>query len=207
MVYLGNMVAKSKVKLNTEPSLLKINQDWAVRNTCGLKKTATQAVFGKGNPRAEIVFIGEAPGKKEDLEGVPFVGSSGKFLDEMLSSIKMKREDIYITNIVKYRPPNNRDPLPKEIESCSEWLHDELEYISPKIVVFLGRHSMNHFFPEAKISETHGELLFGQPIVKFLNKNILFFSMYHPAAALYNGSMREILIADFKKIPIILKGI
>ena len=171
---------------------------------CGLKSTATQPVFGDGNPDAKIVFIGEAPGKNEDLQGIPFVGAAGKFLAEMLSQINLKREDIYITNIVKYRPPNNRDPLPEEKKACREWLLEELKTISPKLIIFLGRHAMNNFFPDLHISQAHGKLL----IKSFTGISTkYFFPLYHPAAALYNGSMREVLIEDFKKIPKILKEI
>lgn len=189
---------------STKKTLSEINLYWQERCTCDLKKTATRAVFGDGYSKAEIIFIGEAPGKKEDAVGTPFIGAAGKFLSEMLESIKMKREDVYITNIVKYRPPNNRDPLPEEKESCKEWLHEELNTISPKLIVFLGRHSMNHFFPELKISDAHGKLI---------TKNIpginttYFLPLYHPAAALYNGGMREQLFKDFKKIPLALKKI
>lgn len=171
---------------------------------CRLVDTATQAVFGSGNPDADIVFIGEAPGKKEDETGVPFVGSAGKFLDEMLATIKLKRENIYITNIVKYRPPNNRDPLPEEKSACRDWLLGELKIVSPKLIVFLGRHAMNNFFPELQISKAHGKMLvkkFGGISTKY------FFPLYHPAAALYDGSMRETLMLDFKKIPKVLKEI
>jgi len=184
--------------------LRKIHEKWAVKNTCELKKVATQAVFGNGNPSADIVFIGEAPGKNEDIAGVPFVGAAGKFLDEMLASAKMDRSDVYITNIVKYRPPNNRDPQPEEIKACAPWLHEELAAISPKLIVFLGRHSMNHFFSEAKISEAHGKLLVKE-IAGFPTK--YFFALYHPAAALYNGGMRETLITDFKKVPKVVEKI
>src|SRR3989344_9588114 len=118
---------------------------------CELRKTATQAVAGHGSAEAEIVFIGEAPGKSEDKLGIPFVGGAGKFLDEMLELIKLKREDVYITNIVKYRPPNNRDPLPEEKSACRAWLLEELKLISPKLIIFLGRHAMNNFFPDLKI--------------------------------------------------------
>jgi DNA polymerase len=184
--------------------LTKIHQKWAAKNTCDLKKTATQAVFGHGNPRAEIVFIGEAPGKNEDKVGIPFVGAAGKFLDEMLASAKMDRNDVYITNIVKYRPPNNRDPQPEELKACAPWLHEELATIAPKLIVFLGRHSMNHFFPEAKISESHGKLL----VKKIANfPTPYFFALYHPAAALYNGGMRDTLIADFKKVAKVMEKI
>lgn len=171
---------------------------------CELRKTATQAVPGVGNEKAEIVFIGEAPGKKEDEMGEPFVGAAGKFLNEMLELINMERNDIYITNVVKYRPPNNRDPLPEEKSACREWLLGELKIISPKLIIFLGRHAMNNFFPELQISQAHGKLL----IKKFKGISTkYFFPLYHPAAALYDGSMREVLIEDFKKIPKVLKEI
>ena len=181
--------------------LEKINKIWSKKCTCGLKKTAMQPVFGDGSPNAKIVFIGEAPGKKEDLEGKPFIGAAGKFLNEMLKSIKLKREDVYITNIVKYRPPLNRDPSPKEKTDCEKWLHEELNLINPKLIVFLGRHSMNNFFPNEKISEAHGKLLI-QKFKYIKTKNFL--PLYHPAAALYNGSMRKVLLSDFKKIPVTL---
>jgi DNA polymerase len=171
---------------------------------CELKNTATQAVPGFGNADAEIVFIGEAPGKKEDELGRPFVGAAGKFLDEMLSAINLKREDIYITNIVKYRPPNNRDPLPEEKSACRAWLLEELKIISPKLIIFLGRHAMNNFFPDLQISQAHGKLLI-KPFKGMSTK--YFFPLYHPAAALYDGSMRETLMEDFKKIPKVLKEI
>jgi DNA polymerase len=170
--------------------------------TCDLKKTATQPVFGDGNPDSEIVFIGEAPGKKEDQTGTPFIGAAGKFLTEMLGTIKMKREDIYITNIVKYRPPENRDPTELEKQQCANWLRAELKFIKPKLIIFLGRHSMNHFFPDLKISDAHGKYIHAElsdfPVHNFL-------PLYHPAAALYNGGLRAELLKDFKKIPGILK--
>lgn len=189
--------------MNKVEELKKLHDKWLTKCTCALSKTATQAVLGDGNACARVVFIGEAPGAKEDREGRPFIGSSGKFLAEMLESIKMKREDIYITNIVKYRPPDNRDPLPAEIASCAEWLEEEIKLIDPELIVFLGRHSMNHFFPDQKISAAHGKILtktlFGKPRH--------FLPLYHPAAALYNGSLREILKVDFKQIPRALKMI
>lgn len=170
--------------------------------TCALKSTATQAVPGEGNPDADILFIGEAPGKKEDEQGVPFVGASGKFLAEMLATINLKREDIYITNIVKYRPPNNRDPLPAEVLACEEWLHGQINIIRPKVIVTLGRHAMEHFIPGQKISEIHGQA-FARTLPDIGEQ--VFFVLYHPAAALYNGSLRQTLITDFKKIPDIIK--
>jgi uracil-DNA glycosylase family 4 len=164
-----------------------------------LAQSATHMVFGDGNPDADIVFIGEAPGKNEDLQGVPFVGASGKFLSEMLEMIGLKRSDIYITNIVKYRPPNNRDPLPAEKSVFLPFLESQLEVIKPKLVVTLGRHSTNCFLPDLQISASHG-----QPM-RF--KGRVYLPLYHPAAALYNGGMRQTLIDDFAKIPIILKKI
>ena len=188
--------------MNKKEQLQKIHKKWLKECKCELKKTATQGVHGDGNANAEIVFIGEAPGRAEDIQGKPFVGRAGKFLNEMLGKINLKREDVYITNIVKYRPQNNRDPLPEEKEACREWLLGELDIIKPKLIVLLGRHAMNNFFPTEKISNVHGKLLI---------KNIsgiptkYFYALYHPAAALYNGSMRETLISDFKKIPLVLK--
>lgn len=190
--------------MDKKEKLQNLHKKWMEECECELKKTATQAVPGDGNANAGIVFIGEAPGKSEDAQGRPFVGAAGKFLAEMLSIIDLKREDIYITNIVKYRPPNNRDPLPEEKSACREWLLEELQIISPKLIVFLGRHAMNNFFPALQISETHGKLL----IKSFKGMSTkYFFPLYHPAAALYDGSMREVLIADFKKIPKVLEKI
>lgn len=184
--------------------LKKIHERWFANCKCELKKTAKQPVPGNGNPQSQIVFIGEAPGKSEDEQGIPFVGAAGKFLAEMLNEIKLKREDIYITNMVKYRPLNNRDPLPEEKDACRDWLHEELNFIKPKLIVFLGRHSMNDFFPTETISNVHGKLL----IKKFKNIETKYFlPLYHPAAALYNGGMRETLMLDFKKITKILEKI
>lgn len=184
--------------------LLEIHTLWERDCTCELRHSASRAVFGHGNPDAQVVFIGEAPGKKEDQTGIPFMGAAGKFLNEMLESIGMAREDIYITNIVKYRPPENRDPLPQEKEACKEWLHEELNEIAPKLIIFLGRHSMNHFFPDLKISDAHGKLV-TETIPGIKTK--YFLPLYHPAAALYNGGLRQELFDDFKKIPTILKKI
>jgi DNA polymerase len=190
--------------MDKNEGLKKIHEKWFVDCNCELKKTATSPVPGDGNPNSEIVFIGEAPGKEEDKQGRPFVGAAGKFLAEMLETIKLRREEVYITNIVKYRPPNNRDPLPEEKDACRDWLIEELNFINPKLIVFLGRHSMNDFFPTEKISAVHGKLL-----IKKFNKieTKHFLPLYHPAAALYNGGMRETLVEDFKKIPKILEKI
>lgn len=171
---------------------------------CILRETATQAVPGDGSATAEIMFIGEAPGKNEDEQGIPFIGAAGKFLAEMLASIHLKREDIYITNVVKYRPPNNRDPLPEEIAACMPWLHEQINIIRPKIIVTLGRHAMEHFIPGKKISEVHGQAF--RRTFPDIGPQV-FFALYHPAAALYNGGMRQTLIADFKKIPKVIEKI
>lgn len=175
-----------------------------------LRAGATQLVFGGGNPSADVVFIGEAPGKNEDLQGEPFVGAAGKFLNEMLEMIGLKREDIYITNIVKYRPPNNRDPLPEEKKAFLPYLQSQLEIIQPKIVVTLGRHSTNCFLPDLQISKVHGE----PKRVKLQLKEhegdvlqIVILPLFHPAAALYNGSMKQTLIDDFALIPAIIQKI
>jgi DNA polymerase len=182
--------------------LQKIQEDAHDVCICELKKTALHPVFGDGNPDAKIVFIGEAPGKSEDEQGKPFIGRAGKFLSEMLATIHMKREDIYITNIVKYRPPHNRDPEHQEKIDCAPWLYAELNFIKPDLIIFLGRHSMLHFLPELKISDAHGKLIHR----KIPNMRTEYFlPLYHPAAALYNGSMRQTLIEDFAKIPSILK--
>lgn len=168
-----------------------------------LAKGATQLVFADGNPDANIVFIGEAPGKKEDQQGIPFVGAAGKFLNDMLEAIGLKRADVYITNIVKYRPPNNRDPLPKEKAAFLPYLMRQLEVIKPKLVVTLGRHSMEYFLPKLKISAVHGQLHNAQ----LGQRNQAILPLYHPAAALYNGSLRKTLVNDFTNIPLILEKI
>lgn len=190
--------------MDKKQKLENLHKKWKDKCECELKKTATQAVPGEGSAEAEIVFIGEAPGRSEDKLGRPFVGAAGKFLEEMLSLINLKRDDVYITNIVKYRPPNNRDPLPEEKSACREWLLEELKTISPKLIIFLGRHAMNNFFPELQISSAHGKLLI-KPFKGMSTK--YFFPLYHPAAALYDGGMREVLIEDFRKIPKVLKEI
>lgn len=166
-----------------------------------LRVQATQLVLGDGNPNADIVFIGEAPGKNEDEQGVPFVGAAGKFLNEMLASVNMNRSDVYITNIVKYRPPNNRDPSPEEKAAFWPYLVKQLQIIKPKIIITLGRHSMENFLPGMLISKTHGE----PKRVQFGDDKVVIVPLYHPAAALYNGSMRSVLLEDFGRIPAIIK--
>lgn len=166
-----------------------------------LADQATNLVMGDGNPDADIVFIGEAPGKSEDEQGLPFVGASGKFLNEMLAEAGMVRDDVYITNIVKYRPPNNRDPLPEEKKEFWPYLLKQLQVIEPKVVITLGRHSMEYFLPGMKISQVHGE----PKRIAFEDDHIVIVPLYHPAAALYNGSLRQTLIDDFLRVPEIIE--
>lgn len=166
-----------------------------------LADQATNLVMGDGNPDAGIVFIGEAPGKSEDEQGLPFVGASGKFLNEMLAEAGMVRDDVYITNIVKYRPPNNRDPLPEEKKEFWPYLLKQLQVIQPKVVITLGRHSMEYFLPGMKISQVHGE----PKRIVFGDDHLVIVPLYHPAAALYNGSLRQTLIDDFLRVPEIIE--
>lgn len=166
-----------------------------------LAAQATHLVIGDGNLDADIVFIGEAPGKNEDLQGLPFVGASGKFLNEMLAGVGLERKDVYITNIVKYRPPNNRDPSPQEKEAFWPYLMKQLEIIQPKIVITLGRHSMEYFLPGMKISEVHGE----PKRIDFGEQKLVIMPLFHPAAALYNGGLRQTLIDDFSRVPEVIK--
>lgn len=185
-----------------EHELAELNRMMAASCLCELRKTALNVVPGIGSADARLLFIGEAPGKKEDETGEPFVGAAGKFLNEMLASIGLNREDIYITNVVKYRPPNNRDPLPEEVAACWPWLRAQVELIAPKIIVLLGRHALERFVPGKRISVEHGKAF--RRTVPDLGTYV-FFALYHPAAALYNGSMRETLMKDFAKMPKILE--
>jgi len=190
--------------MTKQNDLDKIRADILEQNICSdLAAEATNLVMGDGNVDAEIVFVGEAPGKNEDEQGLPFVGAAGKFLNEMLETANMQRQDVYITNIVKYRPPNNRDPFPEEKEAFWPFLLRQLEIIQPKIIATLGRHSMEYFLPEAKISEIHGQ----PKRINLGNQTVVIVPLFHPAAALYNGSMRETLMDDFAKVPNILKRV
>lgn len=216
--------------MSKQEKLEKVQADILSQKICPeLAEGATQLVFGDGDPDADLVFIGEAPGKNEDEQGLPFVGAAGKFLNEMLASIGLKRENVYITNIVKYRPPQNRDPYPNEKAAFLPFLRAQLEIIKPKIVVTLGRHSMECFLPGLQISNVHGQpkririrlsskqLVDSSSDMKSKNPNhklrttnyeeVVILPLFHPAAALYNGSMRQTLIDDFIKIPAILAKI
>ncbi len=164
---------------------------------CELHRTRTQGVPGSGKPDAEIMFIGEAPGWHEDRQGLPFVGAAGQFLNEMLEKIGLNRSDVFITNIVKSRPPGNRDPLPDEIAACSSYLDEQLEIIKPKVVVTLGRFSMSRWFPGERVSRIHGQpRQFGAYMVV---------PMYHPAAALHQASLRATVESDMMKLPRIIE--
>ena len=181
---------------STQSQLNELAQEIEDNNVCPeLKVQATQLVFGAGNPNASIVFIGEAPGKNEDEQGVPFIGAAGTFLSQMLEQVGVSRDDVYITNIVKYRPPNNRDPLAAEKAAFLPYLLRELAIINPAAIVTLGRHSMGYFLPTAKISEIHGE----PQKVLLEGREVTLIPLYHPAAALFNGSLRKTLINDFIK--------
>lgn len=191
------------VEIAQAESLSDLNKLIAACTQCSLHKTKTNDVPGIGSEDAKIMFIGEAPGKEEDLRGEPFVGAAGKFLNEMLEGAGLKREDVFIANVLKHRPPENRDPEPGEIEACWPYLARQIEILKPLLIVFLGRHSLNRFFPTAKISAVHGRAF----RKKWQDREQVFLALYHPAAALYNGSMRETLLADFKKIPPLINKI
>lgn len=168
---------------------------------CPLFKNAVNPVSGEGDPEAEIMFIGEGRGFNEDQQGRPFVGQAGKLLDELLLSIKVARKDVFITNVVKHRLPNNQDPLPDEIEACKEFLDRQIKIIQPKIILTLGRFSLERFLPGAKISQVHG-----QPrIVESGGRKIIVIPMFHPAAGLRGDKILEMLKEDFLKIPDFLK--
>jgi uracil-DNA glycosylase family 4 len=170
-----------------------VSQEVSVCTKCILSYSRKKAVPGEGPANAAIMFIGEGPGFHENEQGRPFVGAAGKFLDELLASIGMQRSQVFITNVVKCRPPGNRDPLPEELEACKEYLERQIQAINPKVIVTLGRYSMAHFLPNARISEVHGQAMHvrGRLIV----------AMYHPAAALHQGSLKPVIERDFALLP------
>ncbi|NLD25559.1 uracil-DNA glycosylase [Candidatus Dojkabacteria bacterium] len=174
-------------------TLKELHEYYAVHNACGLKELATQPVYEITTPSSGILLIGEAPGRNEDLQGRPFVGSAGKFLDELLKSIGFSREEVYVSNVVKYRPPNNREPQEDEKDACRVWLNAELLFVKPRVIVTLGRHALGRFVPDAGITASHGQS-FEHPT------GIPVFAMYHPAAALYNPNLRDVLKKDFKQL-------
>jgi len=178
-----------------------IAQEVRACKKCPLWKGRTLGTPGEGNSNAKILFIGEGPGENEDKQGKPFVGEAGQFLDEMLASVNLQREDVFITNVVKCRPPFNRDPLEEEVRICtSQYLFNQIKQIKPKLIVTLGRHSMQVFFPQIKsVAAAHGKA--------YKKANQVYYILYHPAAALYQQNLREIMKEDFKKIPDILNQI
>ena len=179
------------MKPNAE--LDKVAQEVSVCTKCDLHYSRKRAVPGEGPANADIVLIGEGPGFHENEQGRPFVGAAGRFLDELLESIHMKRSDVFITNIVKCRPPGNRDPQPEEIDTCNQYLERQIQAINPKVIVTLGRYSMGRFMPNAKISDVHGQAM--------KVKGRLVVAMYHPAAALHQRSLKPTVEADFARLP------
>jgi DNA polymerase len=177
-------------------SLSQVAAEVRVCPLCELSRSRTNAVPGEGNPEARVMLIGEGPGHHEDQQGKPFVGASGKFLSELLLNAGLSREEVFITNVVKCRPPGNRDPLPDEIAACRPYLRRQVQLIDPDVIVTLGRFSMAHFFPGERISKIHG-----QP--REINGR-LYVPMYHPAAALHQGALRATIQEDFDKLPKLL---
>jgi uracil-DNA glycosylase family 4 len=177
-------------------ALSRLYQEIADCRQCDLAKGRSRVVPGEGAEDTDILFIGEAPGWHEDQQGRPFVGSAGQFLDELLASIGLKRQEVYICNVIKCRPPKNRDPLPIEIKTCQPWLDRQLELIHPKIIVTLGRYSMARFFPGETISKAHGKVR--------QQDGVFYYAMYHPAAALHQQKLRPVIQADMLKIPSLL---
>lgn len=174
-------------------ALAELNECVARCRECALGALRTRAVPGEGRTDADIMFIGEAPGYYEDQQGRPFVGAAGQFLEQLLASIGLKRQDVFIANVIKCRPPQNRDPLPDEIAACSGWLSRQIEIIRPAVIVTLGRYSLQRFLPGSAIGKVHGQ---GRKVGAYW-----VVPMYHPAAALHQGSLRRVIEEDFKNIP------
>ncbi len=181
-------------------ALEKIAQEIKAFKGLEIARNAINGVAGEGNPDSEVLFIGEAPGRNEDESGRPFVGQAGKLLEKNLNVIGLQRSDVFITNIVKYRPPDNRDPFPEEIAACKDWLDEQIKIIDPKIIVTLGRFSMGKFIEGVTISKVHGQPRF----VDFGGKRYIVYPMFHPAAALRSGSMMKPFEEDFVKLSTLL---
>jgi len=177
-------------------ALSELYEEIALCRQCEIAKYRTKVVPGEGAEDADILFIGEAPGWHEDQQGRPFVGPAGLYLDELLASINLKREQVYIANVIKCRPQGNRDPLPSEIHDCRNWLDRQIELIRPKMIVTLGRYSMAMFFSGKGISKIHGTAQ--------KRDNVIYYAMYHPAAALHQQSLRQTIETDMLKIPSLL---
>lgn len=176
--------------------LSQLNEEIARCRDCELSGQRLKAVPGEGSESAAIMFVGEAPGWHEDQQGRPFVGPAGHFLDELLHSIGLRREDVYIANVIKCRPPSNRDPLPSELKACRLWLDRQIALIKPRMIVTLGRYSLAQFLPGEAIGKAHGKAK--------KKDGIIYFAMYHPAAALHQGSLRKVIVEDMLKIPVIM---
>jgi uracil-DNA glycosylase family 4 len=177
-------------------ALTELYEQIALCQKCEIARRRTNVVPGEGAEDADIMFIGEAPGWHEDQQGRPFVGPAGQYLDKLLSSINLNRQQVYIANVIKCRPPDNRDPLPTEMQNCRQWLDEQIEIIKPKMIVTLGRYSMARYFPGKTISKIHGTAQ--------KRDGIIYFAMYHPAAALHQQSLKQAIEADMQKIPKVL---
>jgi DNA polymerase len=182
--------------MSSEELLKEVAVEVSTCSKCNLCKGRTRAVPGEGSTSAKILFIGEGPGMVEDRQGRPFVGPAGLFLEELLESINLKRSDVFITNVVKCRPPNNRDPLPEEIAACNEYLDRQIAALKPRVIVTLGRFSMAKFFGSEKISAIHGRAR--------KKDGYICIAMYHPAAGLHQNSLKDVIREDFKKIPLVI---
>ncbi len=189
--------------MNKREELDKLKSEMEKDNNLPLRTSETNLVFGVGNPETKILFCGEGPGYFENLKREPFVGNAGMLLNRLLSSINIPREEVYITNVVHHRPPENRDPLPEEILAYGKYLDEIIKIINPRVIITLGRFSMAKFLPNARISGVHGKKF----EVNWNGKNILVVPMYHPAAALRNGAVMEQIKDDFLKLPSYLKEI
>jgi DNA polymerase len=180
--------------------LLELKRRMEANKLLPLRHGATQLVFGEGNADADIYFLGEAPGYYEDRAGRPFVGLAGQLLDKLIEGIGMKRADVYISNVVRFRPPGNRDPEPDEISAFEPYVNEEIEIIDPKVIVTLGRFSLNKFLPDMRISAVHGKKF----VVDFGDKKQIVMPMYHPAAALRSGAIMDAIKSDFEAIKLAL---
>jgi len=184
--------------MTKQQRLDQLNQEWKHKEL-SLRSVATNDVPGEGNPDAEVLFVGEGPGKDEDEQGRPFVGAAGKFLTELIESVGWTRGDVFIANLIKHRPPGNRDPLPEEIAEYTPWLDEQIKIIQPKLIATLGRYSMAYYLGDGlSITKVHG-----QP--KRNKAGLVVMPMYHPAAALYRGDLRPVLKEDFMKIKKVLE--
>jgi uracil-DNA glycosylase family 4 len=187
--------------MNKKETLQQIKSQLLNDTTLPLRDTANNLVFGEGNPDADLYFLGEAPGRREDETGRPFVGLAGRILEKMLENINLTRENVYISNIVRYRPPKNRPPKPDEIKAFAPSVVGEITTVNPKLVIPLGKFAMEKFLPEEKISQAHGKIY----NVTWEGKKMTVLPFYHPAAALRSTKVKNMLAEDFKKLPELLK--